>query len=78
MKKAHKLGTYFSYINRHAQLVTFRQQIKDQPKLKIQVDLNTSRVAAHQGLLNNELKLNRLLCMYMPVHNDAQQLTISE
>jgi hypothetical protein len=23
MKKAHKLGTYFRYINRHAQLMTF-------------------------------------------------------
>jgi len=33
MKKAHKLGTYFSYSNRHAQLMTFRQQIKDQPEL---------------------------------------------
>ena len=26
MKKAHRLGTYFSYITRHSQLMLFRQQ----------------------------------------------------
>jgi hypothetical protein len=78
MKKAHKLGTYFSYGNRHAQLMTFRLQVKDQPELKIKVDLNTTRVAAQHGLLNSELKLNRLLRLYMTVHNDAPQLTSSE
>jgi hypothetical protein len=78
MKKAHRLGTYFSYSTRHAELMSFRQQIKDQPELKIKVDLNTTRIAAQQGLLNSELKLNRLLRLYMTVHNDAPQLTISE
>ena len=78
MKNAHKLGTYLSYINRHSQLMSFRQQVKDQPELKIQVDLNTTRVAAQQGLLNTELKLNRLLRLYMTVHSDAPQLTSSE
>jgi len=75
MKKAHKLGTYFSYSNRHAQLMSFRQQLRDQPEIKIQVDLNTTRVAAQHGLLNTELKLNRLLRLYMSVHNDAPQIT---
>ncbi len=78
MKKAHKLGTYFSYITRHSQLMSFRQQLKDQPEIKIQVDLNTTRVAEQHGLLNTELNLNHLLRMYMSVHNDAPQLTTSE
>ena len=78
MKKAHRLGTYFSYITRHSQLMSFRQQVKDQPELKIQVDLNTTRVAAQHGLLSSELKLNRLLRLYMTVHNDAPQLSSSE
>ena len=29
MKKAHALGTYFSYSNRHGQLMSFRMQVKD-------------------------------------------------
>ena len=46
--------------------------------MKIKVDLNTTRVAAQHGLLKSGLKLNRLLRLYMTVHNDAPQLTISE
>ena len=55
-----------------------RPQLRYQPEIKIQVDLNTTRVAAQYGLLNTELKLNRLLRLYMSVHNDAPQITISE
>jgi heat shock protein HslJ len=54
----------------------FGQHVKDQPELKIQVELNTTRVAAHNGLFNTELKHNRLLRMCMTVHNDAPQLII--
>jgi hypothetical protein len=78
VKKAHMLGTYFIYNTRHTQLMTFRQQIRDQPELKIKVDLNTTRGAAQHGLLNSDLKLIRLLSIYMIVHNDTPQLTISE
>jgi len=78
MKKAHAVGTYFSYGNRHSKLMSFRLQVKDQPELKIQVDLNSTRVAAQHGLLYSELKLNRLLRLYMSVHADAPQLTDSE
>ncbi len=46
MKKAHRLETYFSYNTRHSKLMSFRQQIKYYPELKIKVDLNTTRVAA--------------------------------
>ena len=78
MKKAHYLGNYFSYINRHAHLMTFRLQIKDQPELNVQVDLNTTRVAAQLGLLNNELTLNRQMRLYVTVHTDAPQLPPSK
>ena len=78
MKKAHVLGTYFNYTTRHSKLMSFRQQLKDQPELRIQVDLNTTRVAAQHGLLYSELKLNRLLRLYMSVHTDVPQVSDSE
>jgi len=78
MKKAHTLGTHFSYSNRHSILMSFRLQVKDQPELRIKVDLNTTRVAAQHSLLHSELLLNRLLRLYMSVHSDAPQITDSE
>ncbi len=78
MKKAHTLGTYFSYSNRHGKLMSFRMQVPDQPELRIKVDLNTTRVAAQHSLLYSELQLNRLLRLYMSVHSDAPQLIESE
>ena len=74
IKKAHTLGTYFSYINRHAKLMSLRLQVKDKPELKLKVDLNTTRVAAQHGLLYSDVKLNRLLRLYMDAHDDALQL----
>jgi hypothetical protein len=53
-------------------------QVKDQPEIRIKIDLNTTRVAAQHSLLHSELQLNRLLRLYMSVHNDAPQLTDSE
>jgi hypothetical protein len=70
-KKAHALGTYFSYNKRHGKLISFRLQVKDQPELRIQVDLNTTRAAAQHGMLYFELLLNRLLRLYMSVQADA-------
>jgi len=31
MKNAHKLGTYFSYNNRHSQLMSFKHHVKINP-----------------------------------------------
>jgi len=69
--KVRALGTYFSYNNRHGKLMSFRLQVKNQPEMRIQVDLNTTRVATQHGLLHSELLLNRLLRLYMSVHVDA-------
>ena len=80
MKKAHSLGTHFSYNNRHEKLISFRMQVKERvhPEIRIKVDLNTTRNAAHHNLLHPELQLNRLLRVYMSVHNDTPQMTDAE
>jgi hypothetical protein len=78
IKKAHALGTHFSYSNRHNTLMSFRLQVKDQPEIRIKVDLNTTRVAAQHNLLHSELQLNRLLRLYMSVHSDTPQMTDAE
>ena len=65
MKKAHAVGVHFSYSNRMTTLLAFRGSIPNQPQIKIQVDLNGTRVAAQHGLLYCELRLNRLLRVYM-------------
>ncbi len=52
--------------------------MKDQPEIRIKVDLNTTRVAAQHSLLHSELLLNRLLRLYMSVHNEAPQIIESE
>ena len=50
MKLAHKLGTYFSYSNRLDVLHVIAKSIAV-PQIRIQVDLNGTRVAAQHGLL---------------------------
>ena len=58
--------------------MSFRLQVKDQPKIRIKVDLNATRVAAQHDLLHSELQLNRLLRLYISVHSDTPQMTDAE
>ena len=75
MKKAHSVGTHFSYLNRQAVLMSFRKQMPDQPAIKVKVDLNGTRVATQHGLLHSLMRLNRLLRMYMAATPDAPYLS---
>lgn len=86
MKKAHAVGVHFSYSNRMSALLAFRASIPNQPDIKIQVDLNGTRVAAQHGLLYSEMRLNRLLRVYMtanrldgmPYLNEQEWVSLSE
>lgn len=76
-KLAHKMGTHFSYGERTNKLHACAEGIVvPQPKIKIQVDLNGTRVAAQHGLFFSELRLNRLLRVYQIKH--APDWTITE
>lgn len=63
MEKAHKMATYFSYGNRHDELMTVGNTC-EAPNLRLKVDLNGTRVTAKHGLLYSELRLNRPLKLY--------------
>jgi hypothetical protein len=62
--RAHKLGAYFGYSTRLEQLEEVGNTLGGVPKIKIQVDYNTTRIAAVHGLLYSELRLNRGLRQY--------------
>jgi hypothetical protein len=64
VQKAHKLGAYFGYGSRAEQLTEIGKTVGGVPDIKIQVDYNTTRIAAVHGLLYSELRLNRGLRMY--------------
>eukprot|EP00854_Cymbomonas_tetramitiformis_P031186 gene31186-39149_t len=65
MKSAHDMGVHFSYGTRHDSLMAIiGATIGKVPPIKIQVDLNTTRVAAQHSLLHSELRLNRALKSY--------------
>ena len=65
MKKAHALAVHFIYSNRQHDLIDFGNVIPNQPTIKLQVDLNGTRVAPQHNLLFSELRMNRLLKTYM-------------
>jgi hypothetical protein len=64
VQRAHKLGTYFGYSTRAHDLSAVGKAVGNCPDLKIQVDYNTTRIAAVHGLLYSELRLNRALKAY--------------
>ena len=63
MKKAHRVGTYFSYSNRLDVLHAIAA-LMTVPKIRIQVDLNGTRIAAQHGLLFSLIRLQRALVVY--------------
>ena len=65
MKKAHDLAVHFSYGTRQKDLLHFSTIVQNQPTIKLQVDLNGTRVAAQHSLLYSELRMNRCLKMYI-------------
>jgi len=68
-KLAHKMGVHFSYGERQAKLYACADGINvAQPKIKIKLDLNGTRVAAQHCLFESELRLNRLLRVYQIKH----------
>ncbi|KAK3246720.1 hypothetical protein CYMTET_43755 [Cymbomonas tetramitiformis] len=64
MAQAHKLGVYFNYSTRHANLMSFGVVVKNVAPLRIAVDHNTTRVASQHGLLISEIRLNRAIAAY--------------
>eukprot|EP00965_Chrysotila_dentata_P194824 6176609-Pleurochrysis_carterae.AAC.3 len=61
------MAVYFSYGTRHDQLVTMGRAAapgKVPTTIKIQLDLNGTRVAAKHGLLHSELRLYKALQLY--------------
>jgi len=64
VQRAHKLGAYFGYSTRLEQLEEVGNTLGGVPNIKIQVDYNTTRIAAVHGLLYSELRLNRGLRQY--------------
>ena len=66
--RAHKMGTHFGYSNRQNELETVCKELGDVPVVSIQVDYNTTRVAAVHGLLFSEIRLNRGLKAYEIKH----------
>ncbi len=65
LKKAHNLAVHFSYGNRQKDLLNYGTMVQNQPSIKLQVDLNGTRVAAQHSLLYSEMRMNRLLKMYI-------------
>ena len=65
LKKAHALVVHFSYGNRHKDLLHYSTLVQNQPGIKLQVDLNSTRVAAQHSLLFSEMRMNRCLKMYI-------------
>jgi hypothetical protein len=61
-----KMGTYFSYGTRHSELIEIGQKNEPQrvPGIKVQIDLNGTRVAAKHGLVFSLLRLSRALKVY--------------
>ena len=64
VQRAHKLGAYFGYSTRLENLSAVGKTLGNVPDIKIQVDYNTTRIAAVHGLLHSELRLNRALRAY--------------
>jgi hypothetical protein len=64
VQRAHKLGAYFGYSTRRENLEIVGKTLGNVPDIKIQVDYNTTRIAAVHGLLHSELRLNRALRAY--------------
>ena len=64
MQRAHKLGAYFGYSTRLEHWSAVGKTLGNVPDIKIQVDYNTTRIAAVHGLLHSELRLNRGLRAY--------------
>ena len=78
MKKAHALAVHFSYNNRLKALFEFGNIMPNQPMIKLQVDLNGTRVAAQHSLMFSELRMNRLLKTYITSKPDAISDPIDE
>ena len=65
MKKAHALVVHCIYNNLQHDLTSFDNVIPNKPTIKLQVDINGTRVGAQHSLLFSELRMNRLLKKYM-------------
>lgn len=59
VSRAHKMGTYFGYSNRQNELEQVCKELGDVATVRIQVDFNSTRIAAVHGLLYSEIRLNR-------------------
>jgi hypothetical protein len=57
-KKAHALGVHFSYSHLLATLHQLCAQVKC-VKIKVQLDLNDTRVAAQHGLFLSDIEMSR-------------------
>jgi len=71
MKRAHAMGVYFNYSTRHHDLMDLARTLKTVALIRIQVDLNDTRIAAEHGLLISEIRLSRALKMYQLAHPSA-------
>ncbi len=78
LKKAHALAVHFSYINRLKSLHEFVNVVPNQPQIKLQVDLNGTRVAAQHSLLFSEMRMSILLKTYMASKPEAITNPIDE
>jgi len=65
VNRAHKMGTHFGYSTRQEELERIAKMLSDVPVIRIQVDYNTTRIAAVHGLLFSELRLARALIKSM-------------
>ena len=68
VSRAHKMGTYFGYSNRQNELEQVCKELGDVATVRIQVDFNSTRIAAVHGLLYSEIRLNRGLKAYELKH----------
>ena len=81
MLRCHNMAKFFSYSNR---LLEMRQLYaathigESVAGIKLQLDLNTTRVAARYGLLTSVIRLNKGLSLYGKVHNKDWQLDDQE
>ncbi|KAK3270774.1 hypothetical protein CYMTET_20841 [Cymbomonas tetramitiformis] len=74
MKSLHAMGVYFSYSNRFDGLCKLGASV-DAPQTRLQVDLNTTRVAAQHGLVHSELRMYKALSLYQAVNKPSWALS---
>ncbi len=78
-KKAHDLGVHFSYSKRLATLHQFCVQVKwlaKCAKIKVQLDLNDTRVAAQHGLFLSLIRMMPALKLYLMEYTGEHQKKI--